>query len=200
MSQPPHLHVCSPAWQGAWDERTSNSGQRAPIVFNPVACTCCGLADVQVCLDLHLVTYRQLGPPAPGRSKVHVIDHLLLLPPLCAAHEAPAVSWTQVVRQEELGTARVCAAALVEGRSAAGQPMEAAGRACFVPPAPLMHPVSNIRLALAEAQHMQQQVQPGSCAYRQLGCVVSCVCCMDGGQCMLHSWECILVLPSCRGL
>lgn len=103
-----------------------------------------------------------------GRSQVHVIDHHRCCCPPCVhvAHEAPAVTWTQVLRQEELGTARVCAAALVEGRSAAGQPVEAAGRACFVPPAPLMHPVSNIRLALAEAQQLQQQVQPGSCAYR----------------------------------
>jgi hypothetical protein len=35
----------------------------------------------------------------------------------------------------------------------------------FAPPAPLMHPVSHIRLALTEAQHVQQQ-PAGSCFYK----------------------------------
>jgi hypothetical protein len=69
------------------------------------------------------------------------------------------------MQQEDLGTARVKAPAVVEGRGSAGQPVEAAGAVSFCPPAPLLHPVSRIRLALTEAQQLQQQV-PGTCAFK----------------------------------
>lgn len=79
-----------------------------------------------------------------------------------------AVEWQQVLQQTDLGTARVCAPALVEGSSmAAGQASEVTGVVAFAPPAPLMHPASHVRLALTDAQQLQQQQQPaGGCAYK----------------------------------
>jgi hypothetical protein len=76
------------------------------------------------------------------------------------------VEWKQVLQQADLGTARVCAPALVEGSSrAAGQSAEVTGVVAFAPPAPLMHLASHVRLALTEAQQLQQQ-PAGDCAFK----------------------------------
>lgn len=98
-------------------------------------------------------------------------------------------TWTQVLQQQALGTARVAAASLLEEAAAAAGAsgggavsvvtatdstctpttqqqlvLEAAGSAQFVAPAPLLHPVTHIRLGLQEAQLQRQAA--GSCAYR----------------------------------
>lgn len=47
------------------------------------------------------------------------------------------VSWDQELKQEELGIAKVCVPALVDGNT-----KEDSGCAAFMPPAPLLHPVT----------------------------------------------------------
>jgi hypothetical protein len=74
-----------------------------------------------------------------------------------------AVTWQQVSQRQELGTATVAAPSLLESSSAAAH--EAAGPVTFMPPAPLMHTVTHIRLSLAEAQQLQGQ-PVGSCSFR----------------------------------
>lgn len=106
----------------------------------------------------------------PAGSHLRLFSGGCLVVCLCcragAESGVPLVTWQQVPKYEELGSCRVCAPALVEGTgSAAGQPLEAAGSAAFIPAAPLLHPVTHIRLALEEAQHLQQQ-STGSCAFR----------------------------------
>lgn len=74
-----------------------------------------------------------------------------------------------MLQQADLGTARVCAPALVEESSrVAGQMSEVTGAVDFAPPAPLLHPASHVRLALTAAQQLQQQQQqPASgCAFK----------------------------------
>lgn len=78
---------------------------------------------------------------------------------------APVLTWQQVLRQEDIGSARVCTPTLAEGSILTAQAAEAAGSVVFAPPAPLMHPVTHIRLALKDAQQLQQQ-SVGSCSYK----------------------------------
>jgi hypothetical protein len=85
--------------------------------------------------------------------------------PSPAVAATPVPTWQQLFKQEDIGSARVSTPTLVEGSISTAQAAEAAGSVVFAPPAPLMHPVTYIRLALKEAQQLQQQ-SAGSCSYK----------------------------------
>lgn len=108
-----------------------------------------------------------VATPAHLCTSCDLCVHLLYVPLRHAGAEAagPIVVWQQVLQQDDLGTAKISAPALTESSRTAGQALESVGCVAFAPRALPMHPVSHIRLALTEAQHLQEQ-PAGSCVYK----------------------------------
>lgn len=68
------------------------------------------------------------------------------------------------MQQEQIGSARVSGPIIVECGDAGGADVVARGSAVFYPDAPLLDPLTHVRLSLVDAQQ-QLKAAAGSCSY-----------------------------------
>jgi hypothetical protein len=104
------------------------------------------------------------APPAAPSPRQQPEKQPAEAAPAGTAPTTTTAEWGFTQRQEVLGTALVRAPALVE---AAGQHGAVESSAAFEPAAPILHPVTHVRLSLAEARALRRPAA-GGCAFRVL--------------------------------